>query len=68
MAPLHHHFELSGWKENKVVSIFAVTNINSKYNSTICYINLKYIKGVIVDGTKFKNGKCSKDINSAKIE
>ena len=19
MAPLHHHFELSGWKENKVV-------------------------------------------------
>lgn len=24
MAPLHHHFELSGWKENKVVSIFCV--------------------------------------------
>ena len=23
MAPLHHHFELSGWKENKVVSIFS---------------------------------------------
>ena len=23
MAPLHHHFELSGWKENKVVSVFA---------------------------------------------
>ena len=23
MAPLHHHFELSGWKENKVVTIFA---------------------------------------------
>ena len=27
MAPLHHHFELSGWKENKVVSIFAVTTL-----------------------------------------
>ena len=23
MAPLHHHFELSGWKENKVVTIFS---------------------------------------------
>ncbi|MBR3152472.1 MAG: phospho-N-acetylmuramoyl-pentapeptide-transferase [Clostridia bacterium] len=22
MAPLHHHFELSGWKENKIVSVF----------------------------------------------
>ena len=27
IAPLHHHFELSGWKENKVVSIFAVTTL-----------------------------------------
>jgi len=27
MAPLHHHFELSGWKENKVVSIFAVITL-----------------------------------------
>jgi len=23
MAPIHHHFELSGWKENKVVSVFS---------------------------------------------
>lgn len=22
MAPLHHHFELSGWKETKVVRVF----------------------------------------------
>lgn len=27
MAPLHHHFELSGWKENKVVSIFGITTL-----------------------------------------
>lgn len=27
MAPLHHHFELSGWKENKVVSIFSVITL-----------------------------------------
>ena len=24
MAPLHHHYELSGWKENKVVIVFSV--------------------------------------------
>ena len=27
MAPLHHHFELSGWKENKVVSVFCVITL-----------------------------------------
>ncbi len=24
MAPIHHHFELSGWEETKVVSVFAI--------------------------------------------
>lgn len=23
MAPLHHHFELSGWSENKLVVVFS---------------------------------------------
>ena len=27
MAPLHHHFELSGWKENKVVTIFSLLTL-----------------------------------------
>lgn len=27
MAPLHHHFELSGWNENKVVSIFTLLTL-----------------------------------------
>lgn len=27
MAPLHHHFELSGWNENKVVRVFSVTTL-----------------------------------------
>ncbi len=27
MAPLHHHFELSGWGENKVVSIFSLITL-----------------------------------------
>ena len=34
MAPLHHHFELSGWKENKVVSIFCV------FTLMLCIIGL----------------------------
>jgi phospho-N-acetylmuramoyl-pentapeptide-transferase len=24
MAPIHHHFELSGWRENKVVGVFSL--------------------------------------------
>ena len=27
MAPLHHHFELSGWSENKVVIIFTLITL-----------------------------------------
>lgn len=27
MAPLHHHFELSGWDESKVVSVFIIISI-----------------------------------------
>lgn len=27
MAPLHHHFELSGWRENKVVFVFSAITL-----------------------------------------
>lgn len=27
MAPIHHHFELSGWNEDKVVSIFSLVTL-----------------------------------------
>lgn len=27
MAPLHHHFELSGWNENKVVTVFSLITL-----------------------------------------
>ena len=37
MAPLHHHFELSGWKENKVVVVFSVATL------ILCIIGLKII-------------------------
>ena len=30
MTPIHHHFELSGWRENKIVIVF-------------CFIGLKII-------------------------
>ena len=27
MAPLHHHFELSGWNEGKIVSVFSIITL-----------------------------------------
>ena len=27
MTPIHHHFELSGWNENKIVSIFSIITL-----------------------------------------
>lgn len=37
MAPLHHHFELSGWKESKVVMIFSIITL------ILCIIGLAII-------------------------
>ena len=37
MAPLHHHFELTGWKENKVVIIFSLITL------VLCVIGIKII-------------------------
>ena len=37
MAPLHHHFELSGWKENKVVIIFSTVTL------LLCIVGLQVI-------------------------
>ena len=37
MAPLHHHFELSGWKENKVVIIFSFITL------LLCILGLQII-------------------------
>lgn len=38
MAPLHHHFELSGWKETKVVTVFWIVTF------VLCSISLLIIK------------------------
>ena len=37
MAPLHHHFELSGWSENKVVIIFCLITL------ALCVIGLQIV-------------------------
>ena len=37
MAPIHHHFELSGWKENKVVIVFSLLTL------ALCVIGLKSV-------------------------
>ena len=37
MAPLHHHFELSGWNENKIVSIFSIITL------VLCFVGLNII-------------------------
>ena len=37
MAPLHHHFELSGWKESKVVVVFSAVTL------MLCIVGLNVI-------------------------
>ena len=37
MAPLHHHFELSGWKENKVVIVFSIATL------LLCFLGINCI-------------------------
>ena len=37
MAPLHHHFELQGWKESKVVIVFSLVTL------VLCVIGLKMV-------------------------
>ncbi len=38
MAPLHHHFELSGWNEHRVVAVFCLITI------VCCIISLKLLR------------------------
>lgn len=37
MAPIHHHFELSGWRENKVVMVFSLVTL------VVCIVGLQII-------------------------
>lgn len=40
MAPIHHHFELMGWKETKVVYVFTIVTI---FLCTLAYMSLTMI-------------------------
>ena len=37
MAPVHHHFEMCGWKETKIVAIFSIVTL---LLCTLCYVGL----------------------------
>ena len=37
MAPIHHHLELSGWRENQVVMLFGIITL------VVCIIGLQII-------------------------
>ena len=38
MAPIHHHFEMCGWKEKKICVVFSVVNIIGCVIAVLCYI------------------------------
>lgn len=40
MAPLHHHFELSGWSETRIVAVFSIIT------ALLCLIGLAAVSGV----------------------
>ena len=37
MTPIHHHFELSGWSENKIVTVFSLITL------ILCVVGLNII-------------------------
>ena len=37
MTPIHHHFELSGWNENKIVTVFSIATL------LVCIIGLNIV-------------------------
>ena len=41
MSPIHHHFELSGWSENKIVIIFTLITLISSIISVLIYFLYK---------------------------
>lgn len=37
MSPIHHHFELSNWSENKIVAVFSLVTLISSTIATVVY-------------------------------
>ena len=45
MAPIHHHFEMLGWSEKKIVIVFSLfSTVCSILSIIICYL---YFRGLI---------------------
>ena len=40
MAPIHHHFELCDWSENKVVAVFALVSAILSIAAVVVYVLL----------------------------
>lgn len=38
MSPIHHHFELCGWSENKIVSVFSLVTLIGCLAATVLYL------------------------------
>lgn len=43
MAPLHHHFELSGWHETKIVTVFSIITV---ILCLVGFLSLMQVKGL----------------------
>ncbi len=38
MSPIHHHFEMSGWSENKIVTVFSYVTLIGCMIATVLYL------------------------------
>ena len=38
MAPIHHHFEMSGWSEVKIVTVFSLITVVGGAAALLCVI------------------------------
>lgn len=45
MAPIHHHFELLGWSEKKVVAVFSIVSFIGSATAVVLYV--LFSKGII---------------------
>ena len=46
MSPLHHHFELGGWRETKVVAVFTGASVVLSLISVGLFISRIYNLGI----------------------
>ena len=45
MSPIHHHFELLGWSENRIVITFAI--VSTIFSTTAVILSYLFFKGLI---------------------